>query len=142
MMKKTDTNKLLFATTYLALLGTSGLLGAWIVFTMTIPAILNLGSYYAGNAMMVGGLGVFSLLLTGVTAVATAMLWQGKEAGQVMTIVLALLLAAISALSLPFMFILGLEGIALMVPLFTAVVVLLASGAIWYLLRHEPTSLR
>jgi hypothetical protein len=83
-------------------------------------------------------LGIFSLLLAIVAGFAMTRLWQGKAAGRAIAIMLTTGLAVISGLSVPVLLLVGLEGIALYVPLLTAVVLCSASSGVLWSLKQSP----
>jgi hypothetical protein len=66
------------------------------------------------------------------------MLWRLKSAGRVLAIVLAVLMTVISGGSLPVLFLVGLEGIALYPPLITALLILASSLAVIAKLMRLP----
>lgn len=133
-------NAILFLMAYLSFLALGGLFGGLIVFITIIPAIQEMGPFFGRSTAVVALLGIFSLLLVVFAAVAMRGLWRGTGAGRATTMILTVWTALISGLSVPMLLLIGLEGIALYVPLITAVFLFISSsGVLWGLTR--PSSL-
>ena len=133
-------NVILFLLSYLSLLGLGGLFGGLIVFVTVIPDIHEMGPFFSSSVVMMAFLGIFALLLVILVAAAMLGLWRGKRAGRVITMILTVWALAVSGLSAPVLLLVGLDGIALSVPLVTAVFLFItSSGALWGLTR--PSSL-
>lgn len=137
MNLKSRPDTIIFVMAYLSLLCLGGLFGALFVFVTIIPNILELGPFFYRGVYMMALLGILSLLLAVVAGFALTRLWQGKAAGRAITITLTTVLAVISGLSVPVLLLVGLEGIALYVPLLTAVVLCVASSGVLRLLRQS-----
>jgi hypothetical protein len=138
MNPKSRPDTIIFVMAYLSLLCLGGLFGALFVFITIIPNILEIGPYFYGGVYTMALLGIFSLLLAIVAGFAMTRLWQGKAAGRAITIMLTTGLAVISGLSVPVLLLVGLEGIALYVPLLTAVVLCSASSGVLWSLKQSP----
>lgn len=132
MKSKNRPDVVVFVMAYLSLLGLGALSGGLIVFIMIIPAIWMMGPFFHSSVVMMTLLGVFSLLVVILVALAMIGLWRRKEAGRVITMVLTAVGAMVSGLSIPLLLLVGLEGIALYAPLGTAVSLFVtSSGALW-----------
>jgi len=130
----------IFVIAYLAMLGLGALLGTIIVFFLIIPAIQDLNvsvQEFRASVVVIAPLGVLSLLMAVVAFIAMIGLWQGNSRGRLLAKVLTVLLAGISILSVPVLLMVGLSGIALYVPLFTAVVLTVASIGALMALNQE-----
>lgn len=133
-------NVVLFLMSYLSLLGLGGLFGGLIVFVTIIPAIQEMGPFFGRGVVIMALLGIFALLLAVLAAAAMMGLWRGTGAGRVLTMILTVGALSVSGLSVPVLLLVGLDGIALSVPLATAVFLfIISSGALWGLTR--PSSL-
>jgi hypothetical protein len=136
MEAKNRPDTMIFVMTFLSLLSLGGLFGGLLIFTVIIPAILDLGSFaHSGTGVMVL-LGILTLLVAVVAVWAMIGLWQGKAIGRVLTLILTGIIVLVAALSIPILLLVGLRGIALTVPLVTAVFLLVTgSGVLWALKR-------
>lgn len=131
----------IFVMAYLALLGLGAIFGTIIVFFLIIPTIQDLNVSSRISVVVIAPLGIFSLLLAGMAFIAMIGLWQGNSKGRLLAKVLMVMLAAISILSVPSLLMAGMSGIALYVPLFTAVVLSVASIGSLLALNHEGRKL-
>ena len=138
MKSKYRPDIIIFVMAYLSLLGLGALFGSLIVFFTIIPAILENGPSNLIGVVVMALLGIFSLLLVVPVIFAMMGLWRGTAAGRVISMILTLLAASVSALSIPVLLLVGIWGIALYVPLLTAVFLLVVSGSVlWGLTRQS-----
>lgn len=139
MKHKHRPDQIIFVMTYLGLLSLGALLGGLLVFVVIIPAIRDLGSAFRIGTGLMALLGILALL-TGIVAVwAMIGLWQGKALGRALTLMLTAVLVMASALAIPILLLVGLEGIALYVPVTTAVFLLLTGGGVLWSLTRPST---
>jgi hypothetical protein len=134
MEPKNKPDTMIFVMAFLSLLSLGGVFGGLLIFTVIIPAILDLGSFaYSAVGMMIL-LGILTLLVAVVAAWAMIGLWQGKTMGRALAQILTAIIVLVAALSIPILLLVGLQGIALGVPLATAVFLLVTgSGVLWAL---------
>jgi hypothetical protein len=136
MESKNKPDTMIFVMAFLSLLSLGGVFGGLLVFTVIIPAILELGSFARSGAIVMFLLGILTLLVAVVALWAMIGLWQGKAIGRDLTLILTATIVLVAALSIPILLLVGLRGIALAVPLVTAVFLLVTgSGVLWALKR-------
>ncbi len=139
MESKNKPDTMIFVMAFLSLLSLGGLFGGLVIFTVVIPAILDLRLFGYTEVGVMVLLGLLALLVAVVAVVAVwAMigLWQEKAIGRVLTLILTATIVLIATLSIPILPLVGLRGIALTVPLVTAVFLLVTgSGVLWALKR-------
>jgi hypothetical protein len=139
MEAKNRPDTIIFVMAFLSLLSLGGLFGGLLIFTVIIPAILDLRLFGYTEVGVMVVLGTLALLVAVVAVVAVwAMigLWQGRAIGRVLTLLLTATIVLVAALSIPILPLVGLRGIALTVPLVTAVFLLVTgSGVLWALKR-------
>ena len=126
----------LFLMAYLSLLGLGGLFGGLLVFVTAIPAIQEMGPFFGRSVAIMAVLGIFALLLAALAAVAMIGLWRETGAGRALTMILTIWMLAVSGISVPVLLLVGLDGIALSVPLITAVFLFISSGGALWALTH------
>jgi hypothetical protein len=137
MIAKDRPENNIFALAYLILLILGALFGGLVVFGLVIPEVRQLGADVGGAAMVIAGLGVMSLLVAAAAAFAAQGMWRGRESGRVATLLLAIIMAFAALVSIPVLLLVNISGIALSVPLGTAVVLALASAAVLLVLRRS-----
>jgi hypothetical protein len=137
MIAKDRPENNIFALAYLILLILGALFGGLVVFGLVIPEVRELGADVGGAAMVIAGLGVMSLLVAAAAAFAAQGMWRGRESGRVATLLLAIIMAFAALVSIPILLLVNISGIALSVPLGTAVVLALASAAVLLVLRRS-----
>jgi hypothetical protein len=137
MIAKDRPENNIFALAYLILLILGALFGGLVVFGLVIPEVRELGADVGGAAMVIAGLGVMSLLVAAAAAFAAQGMWRGRESGRVATLLLAVIMAFAALVSIPILLLVNISGIALSVPLGTAVVLALASAAVLLVLRRS-----
>lgn len=139
MESKNRPDTMIFVMAFLSLLSLGGLFGGLLIFTVIIPAILDVGLFGYTEVGVMVLLGILALLVAVVAVVAVwAMigLWQEKAIGRVLTLILTATIVLVAVLSMPILPLVGLRGIALAVPLVTAVFLLITgSGVLWALKR-------
>lgn len=139
MEAKNRPDTMIFVMAFLSLLSLGGLFGGLLIFTVIIPAILDVGLFGYTEVGVMVLLGILALLVAVVAVVAVwAMigLWQEKAIGRVLTLILTATIVLVAVLSMPILPLVGLRGIALAVPLVTAVFLLITgSGVLWALKR-------
>lgn len=141
MEHKQRLDQIIFVMAYLGLLSLGAFLGGLLVFVVIIPAIRDLGSAFYSGAGLMALLGILALLIGVVAIWAMVGLWQGKALGRAITLMLTAIIVLASALAIPTLLLVGLEGIALYVPVSTAVFLLLTgSGVLWELTRPSARS--
>lgn len=127
---------IVFLMAYLCLLSWGGIVGGVIVFVIIIPAVQAMGLAFGGGTAIMTVLGTLSLLVAGVGLWALRGVWRGKANGRSVTMILAAMMAVAAGLAVPVLLSVGLWGIALYVPLVTAVTLFIASsGTLWSLTR-------
>ncbi|HRQ39814.1 MAG TPA: hypothetical protein PLD25_18055 [Chloroflexota bacterium] len=140
METKNRPDMIILAMTWLSLFCLGGLFGGLLTFVVIIPAIFDMGLSSRSSVGVMNLLGVLALLVAVVAAWAMLGLWQGKAHGRALTLMLTTITVLVSALSIPVLLLLGLQGIALFVPLLTAVFLLVAgSGVLWGLTRPSAS---
>lgn len=130
MVAKNRPDSILFVLAYLIFVALGGLLGALVVFAIVLPEIQNLGTAEGAAAVTMVGLGALSLLVTVAALFAAQGLWRGQAAGRASTVILAAILVLVCVLAIPTLLLVGIAGIALVVPLASALVLLITSGAV------------
>jgi hypothetical protein len=139
MESKNKPDRMIFVMAFLSLLSLGGLFGGLLIFTVIIPATLDLGLFGHSDVGVMAVLGILALLVAVVSVVAVwAMigLWQEKTIGRVLTRILTATIVLVAVLSIPILPLVGLRGIALAVPLVTVVFLLVTgSGVLWTLKR-------
>ncbi len=142
MEPKNKPDMIIFVMAYLGLLSLGALFGGLMVFGLIIPAMRDLGSSFQlgsslqGGVVIMGLLGILALLVAVVAGWAMMGLWQGKAAGRAVALILTVMMLLVSAFSIPMLLLVGMGGIALVVPLATAVFLLLTgSSVLWGLTR-------
>jgi hypothetical protein len=130
---------IVFLMAYLCLLSLGGITGGVIVLVIIIPTIQAMGLAFGGStSMMMAVLGTLSLLVAGVGLWALIGLWRGQANGRSVTMILATMMAVAAGLAVPILLLVGLEGIALFVPLATAVALFIASSSVvWFIQKQK-----
>jgi hypothetical protein len=133
-MHQTKPDGLIFVLAYLFILSLSAFFGGAILLGTAYPAVQQMGM----GELPVLISGIAPLFLGILLSLSGWMLWRLKSAGRVLAIVLAVLMTVISGGSLPVLFLVGLEGIALYPPLITALLILASSLAVIAKLMRLP----
>lgn len=147
MEPKNKPDMIIFVMAYLGLLGLGALFSGLIVFGLIIPAMYDLGSSFQlgsslqGGVVVMGLLGILALLVAVVAGWAMIGLWQGKAAARAMALFLTAMMLVVSAFSIPMLLLVGMEGIALVVPLATAVFLLITGSSVCWGLTRPSISL-
>jgi hypothetical protein len=128
---------IVFLMAYLCLLSLGGITGGVIVFVIIIPTIQAMGLAFGGSTAIMAALGTLSLLVAGVGLWALIGLWRGQANGRSVTMILATMMAVVAGLAVPILLLVGLEGIALFVPLATAVALFIASSSVVWFIQQQ-----
>ena len=127
-------DSLIFVLAYLFILSLGAFYGGATILATTYPAARQMG---AGEMVMLIT-GVAPLILGVLFVLSGWLLWQLQPAGRALTIMLAALMVVISGGSIPVLLIEELGGVALYVPLMTAVLLLASSLAVIAALMQPP----
>jgi hypothetical protein len=120
---------------YLCLLSLGGAAGGMLVFVTIIPTVQAMG---LDGASVMAIPGTLSLFIAGWAGLALWGLGKGTSHGYSLTLILTTLMALVSGLSLPILLLVGLQGIALNVPLATTAALFIASGCALWVLKQSP----
>jgi hypothetical protein len=122
---------------YLFVLGMGSLGWGMALLIVAIPDTLSLGSYFHNQALIIGMMSLFSILLGITMLFAMWLLWHYVAKGRVLTMLIASSMMIMCALSLPVLLTSG-SSKTMSFPLAVAVMIGICSAAVWRTLQQAP----